>query len=274
MGRQISHHSPLVLLLVTIALLIFEITVVPNASQHGLANTQQSLGEDAITFCPDTRVITHGSGNINRIALTFDADMTFGMDRDLHIGAVKSYINRDLINTLINTNTKSTLFLTGLWIRDYLQETKSLAQNPLFELANHSFSHPSFSGYCYGLPQLGILTMKEEILETQALLKSITGVDNTYFRFPGGCISSEAMDFLSSQGIQVVHWDTVGEDGFNDSTQSIIRNVVDNVHNGSIIVLHMNGYPNDPKTSEALPTIISQLKARGYEFVTVSELLN
>ncbi len=43
--------------------------------------------------------------------------------------------------------------------------------------------------------------------------------------------------------------------------------------NGSIILLHMNGTPTAPKTAEALPMIISTLKARGYEFVKVSELL-
>jgi len=195
------------------------------------------------------------------------------MDQNLRTGIVRSYINQDLINILINTQTKATLFLSGLWIQDYPEETKLLGQNPLFELGNHSFSHPSFEGYCYGLPQLGPLSMEEEVSKTQDLLKSVGGVTSKYFRFPGGCVSEKAMDFLSSKGIQVVHWDVVGEDGFNTNTQEIISNVVDHVQNGSIIVLHMNGYPNDPKTSDALPTIISALRERGYEFVTVSQLL-
>jgi len=46
-----------------------------------------------------------------------------------------------------------------------------------------------------------------------------------------------------------------GDDGFNDNAQAIADNVLKNVQDDSIIVMHMNGYPNDPKTSNALPNI-------------------
>jgi peptidoglycan/xylan/chitin deacetylase (PgdA/CDA1 family) len=78
---------------------------------------------------------------------------------------------------------------------------------------------------------------------------------------------------MQAKGIQSIQWDVVGGDGFNMSTENIVHNVIDNVQNGSIIVLHMNGFPNDPKTTEALPEIIATLKNRGYEFVTLSKLL-
>lgn len=234
---------------------------------------QRTLGEDNLTSCPASDVIMNGSRDKKEIALTFDADMTYGMDRDLHTGVVASYINRDLINILVNTQTPATMFLSGLWIQDYPEETRLLAQNPLFELANHSYSHPTFEGYCYGLPKMEPLTMQEEIDFTQELLKSYTGVDNKYFRFPGGCVSQEALNYMRSKGIQTIQWDAAGDDGFNDNSDQIIHNVIDRVQNGSIIVLHMNGYPNDPKTSEALPIIIKTLKNRGYTFVKISDLL-
>lgn len=240
---------------------------------QSLASSQQTLGEDNITSCTIPHVITHGDRTQKKIALTFDADMTVGMKENLETGKVKSYINRELISFLENTQIKATLFLTGLWIETYPEETKSLAENSLFELANHSYDHPSFEGYCYGLPQMSKGKMSYEVDQTQKLLKSVAGVTNTYFRFPGGCVSQSAMDYLASQGMQVVHWDVVGDDGFNNNTENIIKNVVDHVQNGSIIVMHMNGAPNDPKTTEALPSIISALKAKGYEFVKVSELL-
>lgn len=258
----------------SVIVLGFLVWLVPMYKVEG-DNTQSAhtLGEDSIDACSVTDVITHGSRDKKEIALTFDADMTFGMDQNLHSGVVASYINRDLINILINTQTPATLFLTGLWIQDYPEDTKLLAENPLFELANHSYSHPTFEGDCYGLPSIGPLSMEEEIDLTQQILKEYTGVDNTYFRFPGGCVSQAAVTYLKSKGMQVVHWDTVGDDGFNDDTEGIIHNVLDHAQNGSIIVMHMNGYPNDPKTSEALPTIISTLKDRGYTFVKVSDLL-
>lgn len=269
-----SRRYPFVLIFAIFAVIVlaFWLWLIPERSAQG-NQTSSSLGEDTLTSCPDTSVIMHGPQDKKEIALTFDADMTFGMDRDLHTHAVKSYIDRKLIDILLQTQTPATMFLTGLWIKDYPVETRFLANNSLFELGNHSYSHPTFDGVCYGLPQMGPLTMEDEIDVTQELLKKYTGVDNKYFRFPGGCVSSRALNYLRSEGIETVHWDTVGGDGFNYNTDQIVHNVIDHVQNGSIIVLHMNGAPNDPKTAEALPEIIATLKNRGYTFVKVSDLL-
>lgn len=276
--RQHTKHTiqvPLVFILCVLAFLLGKYSVSPfNTFASASIPPTQTLGEDTLSFCTLPEVILHGPRSTKKIALTFDADMTYGMDTMLHSGKVNSYLNTDVINILENTQTKATLFLTGLWIQDYPEETKLLAKNSLFELANHSYSHPTFSGYCYGLPGMAPWTMQQQIMKTQELLLSIAGVHNSYFRFPGGCVSSDAMSFLSSQGMKAVNWDVVGDDGFNTNTQGIIDNVVSHIQNGSIIVLHMNGYPNDPKTSEALPVIISDLKAKGYSFVTLSELLS
>jgi peptidoglycan/xylan/chitin deacetylase (PgdA/CDA1 family) len=86
--------------------------------------------------------------------------------------------------------------------------------------------------------------------------------------------SPDDVKLVNQIGDTVVHWDVVGEDGFTENTERIIRNVVDKTQNGSIIVLHMNGAPTAPKTADALPQIIAQLQQKGFEFVKVSELLN
>ena len=109
--------------------------------------------------------------------------------------------------------------------------------------------------------------------KTQKLLKGILGYDNKLFRFPGGCYSEKDLDIVSSTGQVAIHWDVAGQDGFNTNTTAIVSNVVDNVKNGSIIVLHMNGYPNEPATATAIQLIISALNQQNYEFVTVSELI-
>lgn len=231
-------------------------------------------GENAVQPATNSDVVFHGSRNIKEIALTFDADMTPWMKNQLLSGAVKSYYNKELITYLDQTQTKATLFLTGMWIELYQNDAEKLAADPLFELGSHSYSHPSFSGYCYGLEQITEDQKQPEIEKTQALLFNLTHKKNTLFRFPGGCYDQDAISLTKKNGLQPIQWDVVGDDGFNDNTQSIIDNVVNHVQNGSIIVMHMNGYPNDPKTSEALPKIITTLKQRGYGFVTVSELLS
>ncbi|HEX7042444.1 MAG TPA: polysaccharide deacetylase family protein [Patescibacteria group bacterium] len=223
---------------------------------------------------PNTQqLISHGSRTIPKIALTFDADMTYGMEDLLHSGKVKSYYDEHLINVLKTNNTKATFFLTGLWIETYPKIAQNLAQNPLFELANHSYDHKAFDGYCYGLRPIDNGGEKMEVEKTQDLLKNL-GVSNKYFRFPGGCYSQKDLDILSSLGMTGVQWDTAGVDGFNDNKESIENNILDHVQNGSIIVMHMNGYPNEPVTAGATADLIFKLRQRGFEFVTLSELLS
>jgi peptidoglycan-N-acetylglucosamine deacetylase len=231
-------------------------------------------GENTVLPVTSSDIIFHSPRNQKEVALTFDADMTPWMKEQLVSGAVQSYYNRELITYLDQTQTKATLFLTGMWIELYQKDAEKLAADPLFELGSHSYSHPSFAGYCYGLEQISENEKQPEIGKTQQLLYSLTHKQNTLFRFPGGCYDQDAISLMQKNGLQPIQWDVVGDDGFNDNTQGIIDNVVNNVQDGSIIVMHMNGFPNDPKTSNALPEIITTLKQRGYSFVTISELLS
>ncbi len=220
------------------------------------------------------KVIFHGSRDKKKIAITFDAEMTDGMKAALLSGKTKSSYDKRVTDILIKTKTKATLFLTGMWIELYPKDTKELGANPLFELGSHSFTDSSYHGFCYGLKQIPHTLAIEEIGATEKLLREHGGIDNRLFRFPGGCYTPEDVRLVNEANDTVVHWDVVGADGFNENVSQIVRNVVDNTQNGSIIVLHMNGAPTAPKTADALPEIISKLKAKGFEFVKVSELLN
>ncbi len=218
-------------------------------------------------------IVFYGNRNKQKVALTFDADMTPGMKDALLNKRVKTWYNKEAIAVLNQTHTKATLFLTGMWIELYPNETKKLAANPLFELGNHSYSHPSFNGVCYGLQLVSQSEKLREVERTQQLLKDVAGVENHLFRFPGGCSSPDDINMVNNAGLTVVEWDVVGGDGFNNNPVIIESNILKRVQNGSIIVLHMNGTPNSPRTAEVLLSIIPTLKNRGYEFVTVSQLL-
>ncbi|MGH7203140.1 MAG: polysaccharide deacetylase family protein [Candidatus Levyibacteriota bacterium] len=230
-------------------------------------------GENKLSPIKNNSIVFHGPRNKKQVALTFDADMTPWMHDQYTSGNVASYYDEKLIDELKETHTPATLFLTGMWIELYPYVAKELAANPLFELGNHSYSHPSFSGFCYGLAQLPQNGEDDEIDKTQSLLFDLTKKQNTLFRFPGGCYSQDDIALLHTKGLTGIQWDVVGDDGFNDNGDIIQNNIFSTVQNGSIIVMHMNGVPNDPVTDEVLPNIISTLKQRGYEFVTVSQLL-
>jgi len=219
-------------------------------------------------------IFLNGPRDKKRVALTFDADMTPQMKENLVTGVSESSYNKKIVDILNETQTKATIFMAGMWIELYPDVTAELAANPLFELGNHSYSHPGFDGACWGLTPLPDSGDREEIAKTQVLLKQFTHKDNKLFRFPGGCYGQDDLDEVWKQGLYVVHWDSVGNDGFNDDVGRIEANVLSSAKNGSIIVLHFNGPPNSPRTADALPDIISTLKENGFEFVQVSELLH
>lgn len=238
-----------------------------NYVERGSPYDNRTIGDKS------ANVIFHGPRDKKKIAITFDAEMTDGMRAAVLSGKYKSSYDKRIIDTLISTNTKATLFLTGMWIELYPEATKEFGQNPLFELGSHSYTDSSYSGFCYGLRQLSNTLKIEDIGATEKLLREHAGVDNKLFRFPGGCYTPDDVKLVNDANDTVVHWDVVGADGFNSNVNQIVANVVNNVQNGSIIVLHMNGAPTAPRTAEALPEIIKQLKAKGYEFVKVNELL-
>lgn len=248
------------------------IRVIPNQNsdlyvEKGSPYDNQTVGSSS------ANVIFHGPRDKKEVALTFDAEMTDGMKANILSGAVKTSYNKKIIDILNVTHTKATLFLTGLWIELYPDVTKQLSENPLFELGSHSYTDSSYYGFCYGLSQIDSTIKIEDIGATEKLLREHAGIDNQLFRFPGGCYTPSDVKLVNSAGDTVVHWDVVGADGFNENTNQIVHNVVDNVQNGSIVVLHMNGAPTAPNTAEALPGIISGLKAKGFQFVKVNELL-
>lgn len=208
------------------------------------------------------------------IALTFDADMTRGMEQRLKNENVKSWYNAEVIKELEKTKTPATLFLAGLWIENYPEETKKLAESPLFEIANHSYSHPAFSLPCFGLPAIPNELDDQEIIKTNELLKKYAPNYKKYFRFPGLC--SDDFDIQETQklGYKTIGGNISGLDGFNGNANSITQRVISRLAPGSIIILHMHGGPNAPRTAEALPEIIRQAEEKGYKFVKVSELLS
>ena len=216
--------------------------------------------------------LEHGSRNAKNVALTFDADMTPKMKKDLEIGVVKSWDNRSVTDFLESQKVPATLFISGMWAEMYPDEVKRLAANSLFEIGNHSYDHAAFHLPCYGLGEA--LDKNMEIVKTQGILSSLIGYTPKYFRFPGGCGDSNDIAFASRLGVQVVGWDDVSGDAYiRDDVSKIVTQTIKNVQPGSIIVMHMHGGRTAPLTGNALPEIVKQLREKGYAFLTMSELI-
>lgn len=199
--------------------------------------------------------VEHGDLNSTKVALTFDAC------EDNHPAGY----DQNIIEILISAKAPATLFLGGKWIDSHPTEARDLAGNDLFELGNHSFGHPDFT-------KIETEQARQEISDTQDRLQTLTGKEAKFFRFPFGRYDQGTLDLVSSLGLSAIQWNVVtGDPDRNVSAQTIVNTVAKRAAGGSIVIMHMNG--RGWNTAEALPAVINDLRSRGLELVTVSDLL-
>ena len=209
------------------------------------------------------------------IALTFDLCE--------QRGEVAGY-DGDIFDYLRRENIKATLFAGGKWMRSHRARTEQLMTDPLFELANHSETHRNLrlldSAEVHNeiiAPQLAFERARERLAATQCAARSPDAMASvparlTMFRFPFGACNAASLNAVNDAGLLAIQWDlSTGDPDPHRSPQAIATAMVRNVHPGAIMIAHGNG--RGWNTAAALPLAIPKLKAMGYEFVTVSELL-
>jgi peptidoglycan/xylan/chitin deacetylase (PgdA/CDA1 family) len=205
------------------------------------------------------------------VALTFDlcerADEVAGYDRGV-------------INALRDKKVKATFYAGGKWMQSHPEKTMQLMADPLFEIGNHSWTHGN-------LRVLQGEEVQQQIVWTQAEYERIR--DNLQdkanaagladlmakvapqpagLRFPFGTCSPESLQTTNAHGLSAIQWDVVsGDPAITVQPSQIVRET----RAGSIVIFHANGRGRG--TAAALPRIVDDLRAKGFEFVTVSELL-
>ncbi|MEO3771123.1 polysaccharide deacetylase family protein [Micromonospora sp. B9E7] len=217
-------------------------------------------------------VLNHGPRSGNKVALTFDADMTDGMLGNLRAGRVKSYANLRILDLLEREQVPATFFLTGKWVQRYPDVTRRIAGNPRFELANHTYGHAAFTGDCYDLPSQPVNELRADVAKTFEVIKPYGGRQTRYFRFPGLCHDAAALDALAPLGVTVVDGDVVSGDPFATAWKPLVRAVLDHVRPGSVVIMHVTE-ANAAMTDEALPHILAGLRERGLAPAPLSEVL-
>ncbi|WP_240138268.1 polysaccharide deacetylase family protein [Streptomyces sp. MUM 178J] len=218
-----------------------------------------------------TAVFERGAAAGKVVALSFDADMT--ADQGPRAARGERFDNPGLIETLRALKVPSTVFMTGRWAEEYPDQARAIGGDPLFEVGNHSYSHYAFTSPCYGLPTVDEGGMLQDVRRAFAVFEEI-GVHRTvpYFRFPGGCYNDAALRALAPAEVTAVQWDVVGGDAFATDPEAVAAQVLTGVRPGSLVVLHCTRSAA-PATEEAVRRIVPELRARGYRFVKVSELM-
>lgn len=127
------------------------------------------------------------------------------------------------------------------------------------ELGDHTMNHVEYPGY-------------SQIAGAAERIEEYTHFKPCLFRPPGGAVDSSVVATAGSLGMRTINWDVDPRDWSTPGTSAIYNTIVGNARPGSIILMHDGGGPRG-ETLAALPRIIDTLRARGYAFETVSELL-
>lgn len=219
------------------------------ARARGGAAAPTSLAGQDITELPTDRKV---------VALTFDA----GANAD----AVPS-----IVSTLSSTCTPATFFFTGAFTRKFPVQAREVALR--YPVGNHTDTHPD-------LTTLSDAQVRSQITTGQAAVKAGTAYDpRPLFRFPEGARNARTIGIANSLGYTGIRWtvDTLGWQGTSGgrSAQSVLTRVLDGARNGEIVLMHVGSHPTDGSMldAQALPAVIRELRARGYGFVTVPEIL-
>lgn len=160
--------------------------------------------------------------------------------------------------------TNATFFLSSPWSKTHPEIVKKIVDGG-FEIGSHGHKHDNYSQYSDD-------EIRKQIQTAGDVLTDMTGRTPNLIRLPNGDFDKRVLQIAESMNYKVIQWDTDSLDWKNPGVNTIVSRVVTKAHPGDIILLHASD--SCKQTHEALPVIIDQLRAQGYEFVTVSQMLS
>lgn len=196
------------------------------------------------------------------IALTFDAcggGAGFGFDEKL-------------IEFLIDERIPATLFINGQWIEHNMGIFLELAENKLFEIENHGYSHRPLSvegKKAYGIKGTqGAREVIDEVFQNAEKIESLTGRWPVFFRSGTAHYDDVALKIVRDLEEIPVNFSINGDAGATFSANQIVE-AAHNAPNGSILIYHMN-HP-EKQTAEGIMELIPLLQNNGYEFIQLKD---
>lgn len=169
-----------------------------------------------------------------------------------------------ILDVLKEYDVKAAFFVTKSYIRD----NQELIQRMVAEghiVGNHSVTHPDMT-------KLTAEQIASEIQDCAAYFKEVTGQEMPhFFRPPEGVYSIFSLEQTQAQGYKTIFWSFAYGDwdvNHQPGKQNAYNMVMENYHNGSIMLLHAVSQSN----TEALPDIITSLREKGYTFMSLEDL--
>jgi peptidoglycan/xylan/chitin deacetylase (PgdA/CDA1 family) len=202
-------------------------------------------------------VVRAGSSDFRVVALTFDDGPT-------------PYTSA-ILDILRDRNVPATFFVVGRQVELFPELARRIVEEGHL-IGNHTYTHRNL----LGLPAAAVYA---EIVRAEEAIVRITGVQPRYLRPPRGLYSRAVLDLAERRGYTLVLWSRSSHDWAEVSVADVAANIVRSCRPGDILLFHDGGDlfrasgGSRRNTVLALPQIIDALRARGYHFVTVRELL-
>ena len=224
------------------------------------ATAQGTIETFSMPVSLESGSIWNGDRHRNVVALTFD-------------DGPKPEFCQPILDILDKYGAKATFFVVGKEAQDNPDLIMRMENNG-HEIGNHTYSHTSVKDSPVG-------DALSDIQKCSEVIYNITGKQPKYFRPPGGGFNQALSKGLKRMGLRTVYWSlnagdfidiTSGDevpDDFQKMADALSKKIIDNAQPGDVILLH-NG---SEQTVRALPVILKGLEAKGYSFVTISDLI-
>jgi peptidoglycan-N-acetylglucosamine deacetylase len=223
--------------------IILRLGAEPTSATRGTARESRATPEESnITFNA-----VHVDGPY--IAMTFD-------------DGPSATLTPKLLDLLAAHRIKATFFVIGENVAEY-PEIVARAAREGHEIANHSWSHPN-------LGKMSDESVRRQLQQTDDAIKSATGKRPTLMRPPYGSITAREKRWIHDEfGYDIILWDVDPYDWKRPGPAVVRNRILTETRPGSIVLSH----DIHPGTIEAMPSTFDELEAKGFKFVTVSQLI-
>ena len=166
-----------------------------------------------------------------------------------------------ILETLKNNDVKITFFMVGNWVDKYPEAVKKIYEAG-HEIGSHSNTHPHVN-------QLSSEKNLEEIKLSVSKIEKITGSKTNLYRAPYGEYNDTVIKVAKENGYYPIQWniDTLDYKGLTG--EKMWERIKNKLECGAIILSH-NGTDH---TADSLDMLIKNIKNKGYQITTVSELI-
>jgi peptidoglycan-N-acetylglucosamine deacetylase len=168
-----------------------------------------------------------------------------------------------LLDILKERNIKCTFFVIGSSARAYPQIIRRILAEG-HEIANHTYTHCN-------LPTRTDAQIRSELQQSEDALVAAANYRPHLIRPPYGAINQRIKQLMFTEfGYSTIMWSVDPQDWRRPGVAAVTSRLVNGAHPGAIMLAH----DIHPPTIQAMPSMFDQLLAKGYRFVTVSQLLN